>query len=379
MSRSRVESWDFVIGTRNFLTEQILLASILLERSTKCYENPSDLHHPGRISLVSAHFAVAQIDASAVQHEPPQQFVIEVEVPAPVGEVWRVFTTSDGLSTWLTPNASVICGRGRMDCRFPGGSTGGGTIVSFVPEKELVLSAMAPNQFPHVRAERTRAVFSLSRRGNSTVVRLTQSGWKSGAEWTSAYGYLVAGNAQLMATLHERFVDGPIDWKKVFGESAARANDIAQSEGDKKMNLHTLNIWAVVAAAVSAFLIGGLWYSPVLLGAAWKRANGFTADPPAAGPKGFAIAFVLSLVMAINLAMFLNAPGTTLALGATAGFLAGFGMGSHGDGHHRGVRAPTVKLRADERRVSDGGVDRDGSDSGRVEIEDTPLELVRSR
>jgi Protein of unknown function (DUF1761) len=91
------------------------------------------------------------------------------------------------------------------------------------------------------------------------------------------------------------------------------------------MNLHTLNPWAVIAAAASAFLIGGLWYSPVLLGNEWRRANGFTVDPPAAGPKGFAIAFAVSLVMSFNLAMFLNAPGTTLAWGATAGFLAGFG------------------------------------------------------
>jgi uncharacterized protein YndB with AHSA1/START domain len=172
--------------------------------------------------FVSAQTAGAKIQSSAVQHEPPQQFVIEVEVPAPVGEVWRVFTTSDGLSTWLTPNATVDLRQGgEWTARFPGGSTGGGTIVSFVPEKEIVLSAMAPNQFPHVRAERTRAAFQFEPRGNSTVVRLTQSGWKSGAEWTSAYGYLVAGNAQLMATLHERFVSGPIDWKKVFGEPAA--------------------------------------------------------------------------------------------------------------------------------------------------------------
>jgi len=91
------------------------------------------------------------------------------------------------------------------------------------------------------------------------------------------------------------------------------------------MNLHTLNVWAILAASVSAFVIGGLWYSPVLMGSAWKRANGFTADPPAAGARGFLIAFVLSLVMALNLAMFLNAPGTTLAFGAMAGFLAGFG------------------------------------------------------
>jgi len=98
------------------------------------------------------------------------------------------------------------------------------------------------------------------------------------------------------------------------------------------MNLHTLNLWAVVVASVSAFVIGGLWYSPVLLGAAWKRANGFAADPPAAGVKGFLVAFVLSLIMAFNLAMFLNAPGTTLAFGATAGFLAGAGWVAAGIG-----------------------------------------------
>lgn len=91
------------------------------------------------------------------------------------------------------------------------------------------------------------------------------------------------------------------------------------------MNLHTLNLWAVLVAALSSFLIGGLWFSPMLLGSAWKHANGFTADPPPAGPRGFLIAFLLSLVMAFNLAMFLNAPGTTLAFGAAAGFLAGFG------------------------------------------------------
>jgi hypothetical protein len=96
------------------------------------------------------------------------------------------------------------------------------------------------------------------------------------------------------------------------------------------MNFHTLNFLAILAAAVSAFVLGGLWYSPMLLGAAWKRANGFTTDPPTAGAKGFALAFVLSLTMALNLAMFLNAPGMTLAFGIAAGFLAGFGWATMG-------------------------------------------------
>ncbi|HEX3880591.1 MAG TPA: DUF1761 domain-containing protein [Bryobacteraceae bacterium] len=92
------------------------------------------------------------------------------------------------------------------------------------------------------------------------------------------------------------------------------------------MNMQTLNWWAIVVAAVSAFLIGGLWYSPALFGGPWKRANGFGKDALApAGARIFAISFVASLVMAFNLAMFLNDPKTTLAWGATAGFLAGFG------------------------------------------------------
>lgn len=97
------------------------------------------------------------------------------------------------------------------------------------------------------------------------------------------------------------------------------------------MGFHSLNYLAVAAAAISAFVIGGLWYSPVLLGRAWKKANGFT-DTPAAGSKVFGLALVLSLVMAVNLAMFLNDPKTTLAFGAMAGFLAGFGWAAMGIG-----------------------------------------------
>lgn len=167
----------------------------------------------------------ASLDTTAPSLPSPRELVIQVEVPAPIHAVWQAFTTSDGLSTWLSPGA-VVDPRpgGEWTAHFPGGSTGGGTIVSFVPERELVISALAPDQFPHVRAERTKAVFQFESRGESTVVRLTQSGWKQGAEWTRAYEYLMAGNAQLLSTLHHRFVSGPLDWKKVFGDASAKGN-----------------------------------------------------------------------------------------------------------------------------------------------------------
>jgi hypothetical protein len=92
------------------------------------------------------------------------------------------------------------------------------------------------------------------------------------------------------------------------------------------MNMHTLNIWAILGAAVSAFLLGGLWYAPFLFGKVWLKANRFgDVAPQAATPKIFAMSFILSLVMSFNLAMFLNDPKTTAPWGATAGFLAGFG------------------------------------------------------
>ena len=172
------------------------------------------------VCFLAGGFAAAQNPAPSPP--PPDKLVIECDVPAPASEVWRAFSTSDGLITWLTPEAVVdLRAGGEWTARFPGGSTGGGTIISFVPEKELVVAALAPDKFPHVRAERTRAVFQFEAHGSSTLVRLTQSGWKSGDEWTRAYEYLLAGNAELMAMLHKRFVDGPTDWKKVFRDSAA--------------------------------------------------------------------------------------------------------------------------------------------------------------
>ncbi len=163
--------------------------------------------------LLSASLASSQTAPQPAAAE--KALVIAVTVPAPRAEVWRAFATSEGLSTWLTPGAVVdLRAGGEWTAHFPGGSTGGGTILSFVPEQELVVSALAPDRFPNVRAQRTRVTFRFESRGNSTLVQLTQTGWKPGDEWDKAYEYLAVGNAQLMATLHHRFVSGPIDWSK---------------------------------------------------------------------------------------------------------------------------------------------------------------------
>ena len=92
-----------------------------------------------------------------------------------------------------------------------------------------------------------------------------------------------------------------------------------------------LNWLAVVAAAVSTFLIGGLWYSPMMFGRAWMSANGFKQENLGGNMgKIFGFAFVFALLMSANLAAFLADAKTTAAWGATAGFLAGFGWVAFG-------------------------------------------------
>jgi len=93
------------------------------------------------------------------------------------------------------------------------------------------------------------------------------------------------------------------------------------------MDLSSINYLAVVVAALSTFILGGLWYSPMLFGKAWMRANSFTdaALQTFSKARMFGWSFVFSLVMALNLAIFLAGPTTNTVWGMTAGALAGFG------------------------------------------------------
>lgn len=93
-----------------------------------------------------------------------------------------------------------------------------------------------------------------------------------------------------------------------------------------------INPWAVLAAALVNFVIGGLWYSPALFGKAWMRANGFSeADLRRGSPAViFGVSFVLCLLMAANLAAFLGDPAVDLGFAVAASAAAGLGWAAFG-------------------------------------------------
>jgi hypothetical protein len=90
-----------------------------------------------------------------------------------------------------------------------------------------------------------------------------------------------------------------------------------------EVRMPAINWLAVLVAAVSAFVLGGLWYGP-LLGKAWMAGSGMTEERAQQGSPAriFGVAFVLQLVAAAVLAMFIGAEASA-GFGAAAGAAAG--------------------------------------------------------
>ncbi|MFT3668441.1 Protein of unknown function [Pseudoxanthomonas sp. CF385] len=85
-----------------------------------------------------------------------------------------------------------------------------------------------------------------------------------------------------------------------------------------------INLWAVLVAAVSSFLLGGVWYGP-LFGKAWNAAAGMDPQKQGHPAKIFGGAFVFSLLAAAVFAWFLG-PQPPLSFAVCRGVLVGFGL-----------------------------------------------------
>jgi uncharacterized membrane protein len=87
-----------------------------------------------------------------------------------------------------------------------------------------------------------------------------------------------------------------------------------------------LNWLAIIVAAISAFALGGLWYSPLMFVKRWMKETGITEEKTKQTNmiKVFGFAFLLSIIASFFLAMFLG-PKAGAGFGALAGFMAGFG------------------------------------------------------
>ena len=93
-----------------------------------------------------------------------------------------------------------------------------------------------------------------------------------------------------------------------------------------------VNWLAILVAAIAAFAIGALWYSPVLFARQWMAAHGHTPERLAAMQssmsKTYAFSFITYVIMAMVIALLAGLTGATTAVqGVVLALLAWLGFG----------------------------------------------------
>ena len=144
-----------------------------------------------------------------------------VTVKANVDEVWKAWTTSEGIKTFFAPDAKVEL---RVDGPFqiyinpfaePGMKGADDMrILAFHEKKMLSFTWNAPPSLPEARKQRTVVIVRFVSRGEVlTDVTLHHVGWGEGGEWDKAYDYFAKSWPNVLKNLQKRFDSGPVDWK----------------------------------------------------------------------------------------------------------------------------------------------------------------------
>ena len=92
-------------------------------------------------------------------------------------------------------------------------------------------------------------------------------------------------------------------------------------------DLLALNWFAVLAATVVAFLLGGLWFSPALFAERWMAALGKPPEEIGSPTKGVIVSFATTFVMSVTLALIIGRIPNMSALGGLRfGLILGIGV-----------------------------------------------------
>lgn len=143
-------------------------------------------------------------------------------VSAPLADIWRAFTTSEGLRSFMAPVALIDFRAGGIweasyDPNAKIGDPGNirNEVLAYVPMKMIVVRVVrTPPSFPHPDvAKSVWTVLEFEDLGfNRVRVSSSMVGWRSGPEWDQIYNFFERGNAQVLSELQKRFVEGPKKW-----------------------------------------------------------------------------------------------------------------------------------------------------------------------
>lgn len=93
------------------------------------------------------------------------------------------------------------------------------------------------------------------------------------------------------------------------------------------MDLQNHNFYAIIATAILQFLIGALWYSPLLFGKLWAKESNIKFEECSCNYGHFGGAFLIALVTSFVLSLFVHWTHSVTAIdGAIIGFWAWLGF-----------------------------------------------------
>lgn len=172
--------------------------------------------------MVIASILLLTLMAPAEGAGPPDPVQYRFVVQASPAEVWKAWTTTEGLRSFFAPQAQIeLRTFGRFEIHFdPHAAAGargaeGNVVLAFEPERMLSTTWDAPPKFPAVRAQRTFLQIRLAPAPNGhTEVLLVQDGFGTGHEWRQVRDYFAGAWTWVAASLQHRFEAGPIDWTR---------------------------------------------------------------------------------------------------------------------------------------------------------------------
>lgn len=134
-----------------------------------------------------------------------------ITVPAPVADVYKAWTTSEGVHGFLGVRATIeLRIGGRYEWLFsedaPAGQAGSEDclVLSYLPEKMLSFEWNAPPTLPNSRRQRTVVVILFDEKTpGQTTIDFTQFGFGVGEEWDKTYDYFDKAWGQVLQLYSE--------------------------------------------------------------------------------------------------------------------------------------------------------------------------------
>lgn len=152
-----------------------------------------------------------------------RQLRFEIDLEAPIEDVWAAWTTEEGARAWFAPECRIDLLPGGAyemywELQRPEGQQGSDEMIVLSAQAPELLSFTwnAPVDMGDLRQQRTHVTVRLEALdGQRTRLHFCEDGWGAGDAWDERYAYFErAWAGTVLPLLAYHFDHGPINWRE---------------------------------------------------------------------------------------------------------------------------------------------------------------------